>query len=337
MAWKDIPGKQYWQFKDDPELKVLDYLSRATSRRNPTITNNGVRTLPNGRQVYVQTRYVGPGSTDTDTTNRGEIDVNFHLASIGNAGVKPASFFSDLPAVGGGGGGAGINPDFANVSLLLKTSSGSPVDATGNFTSIAMLDGAVVNSSRTKFQANSFNYTGGGYTRITWPNANDKSLFEFGTGPFTIECWVYRTGLGTVGGNGPPLRDAVFSTFRSGDSGFAFFIRQDTGRFEWKTDQGTFLLGTEVVPLNQWSHLAVSRDASQQLKGFVNGVVAFDVAWNSNEGPAGSGESFFYIAKQDTPDTNKRFNGYVEDIRVTKGEGIYTEAFTPPTAEFPTS
>ena len=105
MAWKDIPGKQYWQFKDDPQLKVLDYLSRATSRRNPTITNNGVRTLPNGRQVYVQTRYVGPGSTDTDNTNRGEIDVNFHLASIGNAGVKPASFFSSLPAVGGGGGG----------------------------------------------------------------------------------------------------------------------------------------------------------------------------------------------------------------------------------------
>lgn len=320
MAYKNIPNRPGWQFKDDPTDPGFD---RSPLHNKQT---GGVRTT-GLTQVYAETKK----STDPDGTNRGEITASFY-----NKGVKPASFFSSLPAVGGGGG-AGINPDFANVSLLVKTSSGTPVDATGNFPTISNEGFAVVDASQTKFQANSFNYTGGGYTRIIWPNASDKSLFEFGTGEFTIECWVYRTANGTEGGNGPPVRDAVFSTFRNGDGGFAFFIRQDTGRFEWKTDQGTFLLGTEVVPSNQWTHLAVSRDASQQLKGFVNGVVAFDEAWNFAEGPAGVGELQFYIARNDTTDTNKRFIGYVEDIRVTKGEGIYTEAFTPPTAEFPTS
>jgi hypothetical protein len=245
MAYKNIPNRPGWQFKDDPTDPGFD---RSPLHNKQT---GGVRTT-GLTQVYAETKK----STDPDGTNRGEITASFY-----NKGVKPASFFSSLPAVGGGGG-AGINPDFANVSLLVKTSSGTPVDATGNFPTISNEGFAVVDASQTKFQANSFNYTGGGYTRIIWPNASDKSLFEFGTGEFTIECWVYRTANGTEGGNGPPVRDAVFSTFRNGDGGFAFFIRQDTGRFEWKTDQGTFLLGTEVVPSNQWTHLAVSRDAS---------------------------------------------------------------------------
>lgn len=337
MAWKDIPGKQYWQFKDDPELKVLDYLSRATSRRNPTITNNGVRTLPNGRQVYVQTRYVGPGSTDTDTTNRGEIDVNFHLASIGNAGVKPASFFSALPAVGGGGGG-GTDPDFANVSALFKTpNSGSISDVTGNLGNVITVDTAIVDAAETKFQPANINLSSNGQLEFPY---NTRSALDFGTGTYTVEAWIYRTAIGSVGTD--TTYQNILSTRTSGQGGWSLVLNNSDGRLAWQTGSGSVLVPSIVgnyaaVPFDTWTHVAVSRQntGGGGFRFFVNGF-ARDFTNPNTDNTSSDGTDNFVIGG-DNSDSYTRFRGYIEDVRITKGVTRYTADFTPPTAEFPTS
>ena len=333
MAWKNIPGKQYWQFKDDATVTQRNYLSRETSRRNTTI--GGVRT-EKGRQVYVQTRYIGPGSTDTDTTNRGEIDVNFHLASIGNAGTKSASFFSSLPAVGGGGGGGPVSdPNFANVLSLFKTpSDGSISDATGTLGPFIIGTGAVIDGTETQFQSANINLSGGGYVEVQ----GDTNLLDFGDDPFTIETWIYRTAAGTVGDNGPPEYDSIVSASVFGSAGWGIFIRQDTNRLVYERgDNGALFEGdaNAVISNNTWTHVAVSSEGfgvDQNLRLFVNGVLA-----GTQSAPSGQNASpsltRLGIGRYQA-DRRKRFIGHIEDLRLTKGVARYTEAFTPPTGEF---
>ena len=89
MAYKEIPGRSGWQFKDNPS----DPGNKQTALFNKQTA--GIRTTGQ-TQVYTETKK----STDPDGKNRGEISASFY-----NKGVKPASFFSSLPAIGGGGGG----------------------------------------------------------------------------------------------------------------------------------------------------------------------------------------------------------------------------------------
>ena len=89
MAYKNIPNRSGWQFKDDP--------TNPGFARSPLHNKQvgGVRTT-GLTQIYAETKK----TTDPDGKNRGEISATFY-----NKEVKPASFFSSLPAVGGGGGG----------------------------------------------------------------------------------------------------------------------------------------------------------------------------------------------------------------------------------------
>ena len=81
MAYKDIPGRPGWQFRDDP----VDPGGQQTALWNQQTA--GIRTR-SFTQIYTETKK----SSDPDGTNRGEISATFH-----NKEVKDASFFSSLP------------------------------------------------------------------------------------------------------------------------------------------------------------------------------------------------------------------------------------------------
>ena len=85
MAWKNIPGRPGWLFKDDAVVPSFTYLGAGTSVANAAKTTAGVRT-EGGVQTYIQTRK----TTDAETVNRGEIDATSTLASVGVSGPQPA-------------------------------------------------------------------------------------------------------------------------------------------------------------------------------------------------------------------------------------------------------
>lgn len=334
MPWKDIPQKPYWQFKTDPVITNRDYLGRETSRLEAQNVSEGV-IQRGGNQFYVQTRYVGPGAgVVTDGANLGEISATFY-----NKEIKPTSFFSSLPEVGGGGGG-GADPDFANVVALFKTPSvGSISDVTGTLGTPTIVSNAVVNSSRTKFQTAAMNFTGtDGYIEVPY-NGNQTSL-DFGTGAFTVECWTYRAGDGT---NGTGPYDAIMSTNINGSAGWGLFVKRAGQRVAWRSPTGPTTFYEDTVdfqlPLNAWAHVAVSSEGSGgNIRMFIDGVERFSVAaptGNQNTSPSALNTAF-QIGRQED-EQNRRYGGYVEDIRITKGVARYTAAFTPPTAEFPSS
>ena len=143
-----------------------------------------------------------------------------------------------------------------------------------------------------------------------------NSAFDFGTGNFTIEAWVYLT---QTPGTGATI---LGSTTTGGTN------------FEWRTSS-TIALGTDGVawrftsnsftaPLNSWFHIAVSRAsgvAYMWLNGQSIGSGAETTSFTAASGPVLVGRS-----------VDGYLNGSLSNLRVLNGVALYTSAFTPPTS-----
>lgn len=149
---------------------------------------------------------------------------------------------------------------------------------------------------------------------------------NFGTGDFTIECWVYPL-------SGPP---GAWTTILSlGSQGDGKEIRIGTnlnsagyGHFYPNNNSDlTLFYGLGALPQRQWTHLALVRE-SGTLMFFSNGVMqssptqaTFNFMPNTGV-RVGNG---YYV--------DSYFNGYVSDLRIVKGISVYSPFtnFTPPT------
>ena len=79
----------------------------------------------------------------------------------------------------------------------------------------------------------------------------------------------------------------------------------------------------------QWYHIAVCR-ASGSTRMFVNGTQVGSTYVDTTtylQTPVFIGSSYL--------GTTELLNGYIDDMRVTKGLARYTANFTPPTTAFP--
>jgi hypothetical protein len=79
-----------------------------------------------------------------------------------------------------------------------------------------------------------------------------------------------------------------------------------------------------VPTIGQWYHLAYSRSSGTG-RLFINGILV-----------ASASDSTNYTSTSFTVGgiSTQYFNGYIQDLRVTRGVARYTATFTPPTAAF---
>lgn len=180
---------------------------------------------------------------------------------------------------------------------------------------------AQISTSVKKYGTGSIAFDGVG-DELTIPQ---NAVFQFGTGDFTIECWVYCTNL--AGGTGQEMQ---LIDFRSSQvSEVRPTVAISGGAFIYFT-AGATRISSGSISANTWYHFAVSR-VSGITRMFVNGIkVGVDYV-DSNSylisapiiGSAGS-----WISGYD-------FVGYMDDIRITKDVGRYAANFTPPQQAFP--
>jgi hypothetical protein len=138
---------------------------------------------------------------------------------------------------------------------------------------------------------------------------------DFGTGDFTVECWVYITAFTAL------QYEPIFANsylFYIGTSGQLLL-------FNGSTDVATGTNGS--VTTNTWYHIAWTR-SSGTVRMFVNGSQTGSNA--TVTASIGSGNPNL-IGRYSTTD----LNGFIDDFRVTKGVARYTAAFTAPTKTFP--
>ena len=148
------------------------------------------------------------------------------------------------------------------------------------------------------------------------------AAFAFGTGNFTVECWIYLTVVNVA--------QAIFDT-RIPDTanlGFGFYI-SSVNNLTFGTASVDYIGGATTLIVNTWYHVAISRSGTTTYQMFLNGV---------QEGPTyTTSQNFTNNTPRIGNGVNGFFNGFIQDLRVIKGQGIYTGTFNVPTASLTTS
>jgi hypothetical protein len=160
--------------------------------------------------------------------------------------------------------------------------------------------------------------------------ATNVSGFDFGTGDFTVECWVYHLALSSqcVIFYGVPSSGSLPAS----DFGWAIdTASSNTPRFFFYSGSTQVTVSAaQTMPINQWVHYAATR-ASGSLKFFINGTQSGSTV--SSSASVNTNTTFATrIGLYGPYGDDRYFNGYMSNLRVVKGTAVYTSNFTPPTA-----
>jgi hypothetical protein len=149
-----------------------------------------------------------------------------------------------------------------------------------------------------------------------------SSNFEFGNGDFTIEFWMYSSGINIQGLMSFPHNAGNYGQvlFFGGSSSALTFYSSSDG-INWDVANASSLGN---INLNAWNHIAVSKSGSS-IRTFLNGVLQATITFAGTF--AGSYDRCWI---GDTAQ-NSHYNGLFSNIRVVKGTALYTANFTPPT------
>lgn len=207
--------------------------------------------------------------------------------------------------------------DFDKVSLLLNcdgtNGSTSFVDNSLR-TKVATVSGAQIITSQFKFGGASGEFTTGDY--LTYLASAD---FGFGTGDFTIEYWMRPTLTGDS-------NNAILD-FRDVDAGIPLLIGSTTGGAIRYYDGATVRTGGSMAA-NVWAHVSWTRISN------VNNIRLDGVTVSSYTATQDFGSSKPLCIGANVVKTAERYNGLLDEIRITKGLGRYPTDFTPSTAPF---
>jgi len=210
----------------------------------------------------------------------------------------------------------------ANTTLLTCQSNSFKDNSTNNFTITRFGDTSV--KSFNPFILNtptSMSFDGTGDFLTT--SAASPGLI-FSTGDFTVECWVYTTVVAEKGIL--QISDTVGGFKTSYTTGIAIAINSSG---YWRFLIGSGNLDTTITPVaNAWTYIAVTR-SSGVVRTFINGTLATTATVADNLTGQYIGIGSYYS-------TAYPWNGYIEDLRITKGVARYTGNFTVPTAKLPT-
>ena len=207
----------------------------------------------------------------------------------------------------------------SGTSLLTCQSNRFRDNSTNNFTVTKSGDATISSFNPLEFASYS-NFFDGTGDYLSFTNATAMTL---GTGNFTVEAWVYPTALPAVSTNWWNVLDARGSPAASPWI-FGMRMVSSTLRNTFYAS-GAEYQSTTVVPLNQWTHIAWSRQGTT-LRGFINGVVENTVTGFSTNLTA-SGTSYIGVLVDGWMAT-----GYISNLRVVTNTALYTSAFTPPTS-----
>lgn len=212
--------------------------------------------------------------------------------------------------------------NITNTSLLLNFTNASIIDSTGR-NDIETVGDAQISTSTKKFGTGSLKFDGNG-DRLSIP---DSSLWDFGTGDFTVEGWFNFSSTSSV-------MTLVSNYDYPSSSGWVMQWRNDNGTFNFGYFETGLISYTWTPTTGTWYHLAVCRSGTN-LRQFIDGTQVGSTVTNSTN-ISGSSNALLVGALYYSPLSSflQYYNGYIDDLRISK-VARYTAAFTPPTRQLP--
>ena len=216
-----------------------------------------------------------------------------------------------------------IHADGADASTVFtdSSSSGHQVNTRGT---------AQVDTAQSKF---------GGASALLDGNSDYLSCdahadWGFGADPFTFDMWVRMNALPAIGGV-----HMLVCQFEDAANYFRFYLYNVEGTYRLYLDNkvGDVIKGSVYgtftsLSVNTWYHLACVRSGST-IYMFQDGE-ALSVTTNTSFGSNNAGNGNWPIRFGTMAGDTAFFNGWIDELRISKGIARWTADFTPPTAAY---
>jgi hypothetical protein len=321
------------QFSPPPSTQVLGTVT------TPLLTGNWKK-IVSGNNYFLaipSLGTIGGSSTDGQTwssmtlpsNGTAWVDIafgNFYWIAIGSAGATSIAAYSNSSGQAWRTVNLPVNATWSNIiygnGIFVATTSNDTTTAySTNFGRTWTLSYRPSNHlftasgdaqiSTAQFKAGSSSLQLSGSGSISSPSSID---FAYGTGDFTIECWIRPSAIGSsqpIFDQRTTATEVALTLDFSGSGQLRLFIN---GSYR--------ITGNSIISATTWTHVAVSR-SSGTTRLFVGGTVQSSTYSDANN----------YGAKPIVIGTyyNGGFmTGYIDEFRITKGFGRYTTTFTPP-------
>jgi hypothetical protein len=236
-----------------------------------------------------------------------------------------------------------------NMFVAAKTTVAAAVDAFFNLTTLLLNTSSTNGAQNNTFldsSTNNFTITRNGnttqgtftpFSQTGWSNyfnaantdyltATSNAAYQFGTGNFTIEFWIYHSTPSTST-NSPK----VFQYADDGNytNGYGAYFTTSSTTFNYNGPAAPYTL-TGTVAANSWNHVAIVRNSSTTTL-YINGTSASSNADSLNYNYAGTYPLAIGSGRNGAGNYSSALTGYISNFRIVKGTAVYTSAFTPPT------
>ena len=227
----------------------------------------------------------------------------------------------------------------SNVSLLLHgdgtNGSTTITDSSPTPKTVTAVGNAQISTAQSKFGGASIALDGTG----DYLSVPVNSAFSFGTADFTIECWFYIVANSSLSADTQRLAQLLGTSASSFSGTYAEFVitgssaTTGTGlRFlNVVAGASTQINFTGTVAQSTWHHVAVVRSGTTTSIYFNGTSVASGTLGNQTINQVNP----IWVGGNNLPGYSHWLNGYIDDLRITKGVARYTANFTPPAAVFP--
>jgi hypothetical protein len=219
----------------------------------------------------------------------------------------------------------------ANTKVKLGFSNIGVFDATSNVN--LELRNAVASTAVSRFGGSSLAFPGTSSSAQAAPflttRSNQATRFDR---DFTVEFWYYPTNVGAAkGGVGQALFDTRIPSNANTTAGFAIYNSSANNKITVASGGSSQINSTTSPVNNTWYHIALSRVGSS-IRLFINGVQEGST-WTSSTAFT---DSYFLLGgvTDNTAGSYMKYEGYLDEVRVTNGFGRYSSSFNPLGKEF---